>query len=72
MRLTKPDRGWSWIVMSAVFSFECIAGYLQWAGGMTHLILMDKFHASSLQTSWISAVFQSLVSFTGKYILDKH
>ena len=41
--------------MSAVFGFECIAGYLQWAGGMTLLILMDKFHASSLQTSWISA-----------------
>ena len=66
MRLTKPDRGWSWVVMSVVFGVTGTAGYFQWAGGMTRLILMDKFHASSLKTSWISAVFLSLISFAGK------
>lgn len=72
MMLTKLDRGWSWVVMSAVFGVTCTAGYFQWAGGMTRLILMDKFHASPLKTSWISAVFLSLISFAGKYFLVIH
>ncbi|XP_071161639.1 monocarboxylate transporter 12-like [Mytilus edulis] len=63
--MTKPDRGWAWVVATSSFFAHCISGYFMWASGMVHIVLLDAFDDSLLKTSWVSALFLSLISLAG-------
>lgn len=47
------------------FGSHCITGYILFASGMVHIILLETFQASVLKTSWISAILLSLISVAG-------
>ncbi|XP_052106737.1 monocarboxylate transporter 14-like isoform X3 [Mytilus californianus] len=63
--MTKPDRGWAWVVAASSFFAHCISGYFQWASGMVHIVLLETFDDSLLKTSWFSALFLALISLAG-------
>ncbi|XP_052106738.1 monocarboxylate transporter 14-like isoform X6 [Mytilus californianus] len=67
--MTKPDRGWAWVVAASSFFAHCISGYFQWASGMVHIVLLETFDDSLLKTSWFSALFLALISLAG-FIVD--
>ena len=66
MLLTKPDEGWAWFVLIGSFGEHMVMGYCQYASGMIHIALLEKFNASVLDTTWNTALFLALVSFAGK------
>ena len=67
MLLTKPDEGWAWIVAVGSFGSHFITGYILFASGMLHIILLETFQDSVLKTSWISAILLSLISVAGTF-----
>lgn len=65
MVVTSPDKGWAWIALVGSFGEHAVMGYCMYASGMIHIALLERFQASLLTTSWITALFLSLNSSSG-------
>ncbi|XP_060082442.1 monocarboxylate transporter 13-like [Ylistrum balloti] len=68
MVLTKPDTGWSWVVMTATFCILTIHGFLVYGSGMVQIALFERFHDSVAKTSLAGSLLTGFLSCSG--ILD--
>lgn len=59
---TDMDHGWSWVVLFGSFGAYCLFGATQFASGIVHIILLDKYQASISMTSVAGAIHVSLIS----------
>ena len=71
MKLTEPDKGWSWMVMIGSFGAHVVSGTFMYAAGITHNSLLERFHDDPnkvSKTSWAGGMFLFLLAFGGKYV----
>ncbi|KAL4231287.1 hypothetical protein ACF0H5_008867 [Mactra antiquata] len=59
------DTGWSWIILAACFGNFCLFGCAQYASGIIHSTLLERYHASVYMTSWAGSLHASLISLAG-------
>lgn len=60
------DTGWAWVVLVASFGNMCLFGATQFASGIVHVILLERYQASVSLTSVVGAVHTSLIGLGGK------
>ena len=65
MTLTQPDEGWSWMVMLAAFGANIVTGSFQYAVGIIHNALLERFHGDVSRTTLAGSLYLSLLSLTG-------
>ncbi|OWF38312.1 Monocarboxylate transporter 14 [Mizuhopecten yessoensis] len=68
MSLTKPDKGWAWVVMMASFCMVSILGFLVYGYGMVQVALLERFHEGIAKTSIAGSLFTGFLSCAG--VLD--
>ncbi|KAJ8319746.1 hypothetical protein KUTeg_001333 [Tegillarca granosa] len=61
---TKPEKGWSWMVMITSLGMHTVNGCFIYAMGIIHNALLDQFEESVTLTSWAGSLVLRLVSFT--------
>ncbi|KAL4228581.1 hypothetical protein ACF0H5_011631 [Mactra antiquata] len=59
------DTGWSWIILTACFGNFCLFGCAQYASGIIHSLLLERYGASVYITSWAGSLHVSLISLAG-------
>ncbi|OWF50975.1 monocarboxylate transporter 9-like [Mizuhopecten yessoensis] len=57
MKLTSPDKGWSWMVLIAAFGVMFIQGIFIGTLGIIHLALLDRYQDTNLRTSLAGSIF---------------
>lgn len=62
---TDLDTGWAWVVLAACFANFCLFGCAQYASGIIHSTLLDRYRASVYVTSWAGSLHASLISLAG-------
>ncbi|XP_060082430.1 monocarboxylate transporter 9-like [Ylistrum balloti] len=65
MRLTRPDKGWSWVVMVASFFIHGLNGSILYGAGIIQVSLLDRFNRSVSLTSWAGGIFIFFMSSAG-------
>ena len=66
------DTGWAWVVLFGSFVTFCLCGATQFASGIVHIILLEKYKASLSVTSVAGAIHLSLISVGGLYCLTDY
>ncbi|XP_069141050.1 monocarboxylate transporter 12-like [Argopecten irradians] len=75
MKLTEPDRGWSWAVLGASFGIMVVNGCLGQGIGVVHLALLESFNESNSKTAFAGSLFAATQSCGGVlagFILKKY
>ncbi|XP_033757438.1 monocarboxylate transporter 12-like [Pecten maximus] len=67
MKLTEPDRGWSWMVLGASFGVMVINGCLGQGIGVVHLALLENFNEDSTRTALAGSLFAATQSCGGVF-----
>ncbi|XP_033757543.1 monocarboxylate transporter 12-like [Pecten maximus] len=67
MKLTKPDQGWSWLVLGASFGVMVINGCLGQGIGVVHLALLENFNEDSTRTALAGSLFAATQSCGGVF-----
>ncbi|XP_033755938.1 monocarboxylate transporter 9-like [Pecten maximus] len=57
MKLTSPDKGWSWMVMVAASGVMFVQGIFIGTLGIVHLSLLDRYQDSNLKTALAGSIF---------------
>ena len=62
------DTGWAWVVLAASFGTSCLMGATQFASGIIHIILLEKYHASVSMTTIVGALHTAMIAIGGRYL----
>ncbi|XP_021361155.1 monocarboxylate transporter 12-like [Mizuhopecten yessoensis] len=65
--LTKPDRGWAWVVLGASFGAMVVNGCLGQGIGVVHLALLENFNENNMRTSLAGSLFAATQSCGGVF-----
>ncbi|XP_045188745.1 monocarboxylate transporter 4-like [Mercenaria mercenaria] len=55
------DTGWAWVVLFTSFGTFCLMGATQFASGIVHMILLERYQANESLTSLVGALHTSLI-----------
>ncbi|XP_053407788.1 monocarboxylate transporter 12-like isoform X2 [Mercenaria mercenaria] len=69
------DKGWAWVVLAGSFGTFCLMGGTQFASGIVHMILLEKYQTSVSLTSVAGAVHTSLISIgapLSSFVLERN
>ncbi|XP_060065566.1 monocarboxylate transporter 9-like [Ylistrum balloti] len=75
MKLTSPDKGWSWMVLLAAFGVMVVQGIFIGTLGIIHLSLLDRFHDTNLKTALAGSIFACMNTAGGivtSLMVDKY
>lgn len=59
------DKGWAWVVLAGCFGTFSLMGTTQFASGIIHMILLEKYNSSVSLASVAGAVHVSIISLGG-------
>ncbi|XP_021373067.1 monocarboxylate transporter 12-B-like [Mizuhopecten yessoensis] len=65
MTLTKPDRGWAWVVMFAACVAQGLQSGICYTVGIIQVALQKRFNSSVAFTSWANGIFIFFISSAG-------
>ena len=61
------DKGWAWVVLGASFGSFMLLGGTQYAVGIIHLALLERYKEEVSKTAWTGALQSALVSVGGLF-----
>ena len=61
------DKGWAWVVLVASFASFMLLGGAQYAVGIMHLALLERYKEDVSTTAWTGALQTALVSVGGLF-----